>query len=76
MEVRHAWTYSHNAVRQDIVCASDAIFGLCSTLDRLGTRPTIIVCGPTILHSADVVHAFSRPLLAPGNTACYPFGGS
>ena len=62
MDLRHALMFSHNTVQQDIVCESDAISGLCRTLDRLGAQTAMIICGPTILQSADVVPRVQQAL--------------
>jgi len=55
LEHINALQYSYNSVAQEIVCNTDAISGLCHTLDRLGARTAMIVCGPSILRSSDVI---------------------
>lgn len=55
MELPDALRFSYSTVTQDIVCDPEAISGLCRSLDRLGVRNAMLVCGPTILHKADVV---------------------
>ena len=52
---------------QDIICGPEAISGMGATLDRLGARRAMVVCGPSILEGSDVVQRVpttDRP--APG----------
>jgi hypothetical protein len=62
MDLQTALTFRHSTVQQDIVCAVDAISDLCQTLDRLGVATAMLVRGPTILRSADVVQRVQQAL--------------
>src|SRR5918912_3414724 len=55
MELAHALQFSYTSVAQEIVCDTDAIADLCGTLDRLGAHTAMIICGPSILRSSDVI---------------------
>ena len=62
MDLQTALTFRHSTVQQDIVCAVDAISDLCQTLDRLEVATAMLICGPTILRSADVVQRVQQAL--------------
>ena len=62
MELQHALTFTYSTVQRDIVCQPDAISHIPSTLDELGARTAMIVCGPTILRHADVVQRVQQAL--------------
>ncbi len=66
MNLHDALTYRYHSVQQDIVCAPDAMSGLCDALDGLGVRTAMIICGPTILQHADVVQRVQQTLGARG----------
>lgn len=72
MTLQDTLRFRHNTVKQEIICAVDTISDLCDTLDRLGVRTAMIVCGPTILQHADVVQ---RAELALGGRCVGRFGG-
>src|SRR2546426_12596079 len=55
MELAKALKFSYTSVAQEMVCDTDAIAGLCGTLDRLGANNAMIVCGPSILRGSDVI---------------------
>jgi alcohol dehydrogenase class IV len=55
MERAHALHYTYASVAQAIVCGPDTITDLCQTLATLGAQTAMIVCGPSILRSADVI---------------------
>jgi alcohol dehydrogenase len=55
MQSATALQFSYNSVAHDIVCAPDAISGLGHAVDQLGARTAMVVCGPSILRSADVI---------------------
>jgi alcohol dehydrogenase len=64
MQRATALQFSYSSVAHDIVCAPDAISGLGQAVDQLGARTAMVVCGPSILRSADVIprvqHALGR----------------
>ncbi|MBM3226742.1 MAG: iron-containing alcohol dehydrogenase [Candidatus Tectomicrobia bacterium] len=62
MELAQALQYRYSSVAQEIVCDTDAIAGLCGTLDRLGAGRAMIVCGPSILRSANVIQRVQEAL--------------
>ena len=62
MEPINALQYSYNSLAQEIVCNIDTISGLCHTLDRCGARTAMIVCGPSILRSSDVIRRVQEAL--------------
>ena len=62
MELTTALQFSYNSVAQEIVCNTDAISGLGHTLDRLSARTAMIVCGPSILRSSDVIRRVQETL--------------
>lgn len=62
MEQPNALQYRFNSVAQDILCAPEALMGLCQSLDRLHARTAMLVCGPTILRHADVVQRVQQVL--------------
>lgn len=62
MERTNALQFSYNSVAQEIVCATDAISSLGHRLDRLGARTAMIVCGPSILRSSDVIRRVQEAL--------------
>ena len=62
MELTTALQFSYNSVAQEIVCNTDAISGLGHTLDRLSARTAMIVCGPSILRSSDVIRRVQEAL--------------
>ena len=55
MQSATALQFSYSSVPHDIVCAPDAISGLGHAVDQLGARTAMVVCGPSILRSADVI---------------------
>ena len=50
------------SLTQDIICGPDAISGMADTLDRLGVRRAMVVCGPSILEGSDVVQRVQHAL--------------
>lgn len=50
------------SLTQDIVCGPDAISGMGESLDRLGARRAMVVCGPSILEGSDVVQRVQHAL--------------
>ena len=55
MQSATALQFSYSSVPHDIVCAPDTISGLGHAVDQLGARTAMVVCGPSILRSADVI---------------------
>lgn len=62
MEIAQALQFSYTSVAQEIVCDTDAIARLCATLDRLQAQNAMIVCGPSILRSSDVIKRVQETL--------------
>jgi alcohol dehydrogenase class IV len=62
MQIAAALQFSYSSVAHDIVCAPDAISGLGNAVDRLGATTAMVVCGPSILRSADVIPRVQRAL--------------
>src|SRR5712691_4186211 len=62
MELTHALKFSYTSVAQEMVCDTDAITGLCGTLDRLDAKNAMIVCGPSILRGSDVIRRVQEAL--------------
>jgi alcohol dehydrogenase class IV len=62
MELAQALQFSYTSVAQEIVCETDAIARLCGTLDRLQAPHAMIVCGPSILRSSDVIRRVQATL--------------
>src|SRR5262249_7879330 len=62
VEHTNALQFSYNSVAQEIVCDTDAISGLCHTLHRLGAKTAMVVCGPSILRSSDVIRRVQEAL--------------
>ena len=62
MELTHALQFNYTSVAQEIVCDTDAMTGLCGTLDRLGANTAMIICGPSILRSSDVIRRVQEAL--------------
>jgi alcohol dehydrogenase class IV len=62
MELARALQFSYTSVAQEIVCDTDAIGRLCATLDRLQAQNAMIVCGPSVLRSSDVVKRVQETL--------------
>ena len=54
--------FGYSSLNQDWVCAPDAISGMGASLNRLGVSRAMVVCGPTILESADVVQRVQEAL--------------
>src|SRR5438105_13647615 len=85
MELAHALQFNYTSVAQEIVCDTDAMADLCGTLDRLGAHTAMIICGPSILRSSDVIGRVQEALGArcvglfcrrcPACACAYP-GGS
>jgi alcohol dehydrogenase class IV len=71
MELAQALQFSYTSVAQEIVCDTDTIADLCSTLDRLGAHTAMIICGPSILRSSDVIRRV-REALGHAALACLP----
>jgi alcohol dehydrogenase len=55
LELTTALQFSYSSVAQEIVCDTDAISGLGHRLDRLGAKTAMVVCGPSILRSSNVI---------------------
>src|SRR5438270_13119516 len=55
MELAQALQFSYTSVAQEIVCDTDAMAGLCGTLDRVGAHTARIICGPSILRSSGAI---------------------
>src|SRR6266571_7861551 len=55
MELAHALQFNYTSVVQEIVCDTDAMADLCGRLDRLGAHTAMIICGPSILRSSNVI---------------------
>jgi len=47
--------YCYTPLHQNIICAETAIATLPATVDALGARRAMIICGPTILRACNVV---------------------
>jgi alcohol dehydrogenase class IV len=47
--------YCYTPLQQNIICADTAIAALPATVDALGARRAMIICGPTILRACNVV---------------------
>jgi alcohol dehydrogenase class IV len=62
MGFAQALQYSYTSVAQEIVCDTDVMASLCDTLDRLGASTAMIVCGPSILRSSDVIRRVQEAL--------------
>src|SRR5262245_46023796 len=62
MEFAQALKFSYTSVAQEIVCDTDVIASLGDTLDRLGATTAMIVCGPSILRSSDVIRRVQEAL--------------
>ena len=62
MELAHALKFSYTSVAKEIVCDTDAIADLGSTLDRLSANTAMIICGPSILRSSDVIRRVQEAL--------------
>ena len=54
--------YTYRSLAQDIVCGRDTISGIDGILDRLGAKRAMVICGPSILESADVVQRVQSAL--------------
>ena len=55
MELGMAPKFTYSSVTQDIICAPEAISGICNFLDQVGAQKAMVVCGPSILQGSDVV---------------------
>ena len=55
MEKARALTFSYVNGSQEIICATDALTQIGDSLDKLGTERAMVICGPTILKSCNVV---------------------
>src|SRR5262252_4708772 len=62
MELAHALQFTYTSVAQEIVCDTDAIADLSGTLDRLRANTAMIICGPSILRSSDVIRRVQEAL--------------
>ena len=62
MELTRALHFRYNSVAQEIVCDTEAISGLGGTLDRLGARTAMIICGPSILRGSQVIQRVQEAL--------------
>jgi maleylacetate reductase len=62
MELTQALQFTYTSVAQEIVCATDAMADLCGTLDRLGAHTAMIICGPSILRSSNVIGRIQEAL--------------
>lgn len=51
-----------NSLIKDIICAPDAISGMNDSLDKLGIKRAMLVCGPTVLSKSDVVQRVQNAL--------------
>src|ERR671918_2371666 len=47
--------YRYNPLHQDIICSETAIAALPATVDALGASRAMLICGPTILSTCNVV---------------------
>ncbi len=50
------------SLTQDIICGPNTISGMADTLDRLGAKRAMVVCGPSILEGSDVVQRVQHAL--------------
>ncbi len=64
MELAQTLKFGYTSVAQEIVCDTDTIVGLCDMLDRLDANNAMIVCGPSILRSSDVIKRVQEALSA------------
>ena len=62
MEVAPALQYRFSGLDQEIICDSDAISGIRQSLDGLGVKRALVVCGPTILEKSNVVQRVQEAL--------------
>ncbi len=62
MEVATALQYRYSGLAQEIICDSDAISGIRQSLDGLGVKRALVVCGPTILEKSNVVQRVQEAL--------------
>lgn len=62
MECAQTLKFSYTSVAQEIVCDTDVMADLYTTLDRLGATTAMIVCGPSILRSSDVIRRVQEAL--------------
>src|SRR5215467_8069038 len=62
MELAQALQFSYTSMAQEIVCDTDTIAALCGILDRLGASTAMIICGPSILRSSDVIRRVQEAL--------------
>ena len=62
MEAATALQYRYSGLAQEIICDSDAISGIRQSLDGLGVKRALVVCGPTILEKSNVVQRVQEAL--------------
>src|SRR5262245_25861667 len=65
-ELAQALKFSYTSVAQEIVCDTDTIADLCGTLDRLAAHTAMIICGPSIMRSSNVIRRVQEALGARG----------
>ena len=62
MQIATALQYRYSGLAQEIICDSDAISGIRQSLDGLGVKRALVVCGPTILEKSNVVQRVRESL--------------
>ena len=62
MEQEPTLSYTYSSVKREIICGPEVISRVFDSLDRLGARRAMIVCGPSILRSSDVIERVESAL--------------
>ena len=54
--------YQVSTADRNIICSPDAISGIADSLEKLGSKRALVVCGPTILEHSNVVQRVQKAL--------------
>ena len=54
--------YQVSTADRHIICSPNAISGIANSLERLGAKRALVVCGPTILEHSNVVQRVQKAL--------------
>jgi len=54
--------YQVSTADRHIICSPDAISGIANSLERLGAKRALVVCGPSILEHSNVVQRVQKAL--------------
>ena len=62
MTLEKPLNYQVSTADRNIICSPDAISGIADSLEKLGSKRALVVCGPTILEHSNVVQRVQKAL--------------